>query len=85
MWAATILTSRSFHPSSLSNLELDSPVLLPGLDLLNHSPSANVTWLWNDTDCTITSKSKLAGGNEVLNNYGTKGNEERTQIFQRLN
>ncbi|KAL8869450.1 MAG: hypothetical protein Q9174_004264 [Haloplaca sp. 1 TL-2023] len=53
-----------------------APVLLPGLDLLNHSPSAKVTWKWTEDACSIISHVALPGGAEILNNYAPKSNEE---------
>ncbi len=53
------------------------PVLLPGLDLLNHSPAAKVTWRWTGQACCIDTETLLPGGTEILNNYAPKSNEER--------
>lgn len=58
------------------NLEGKAPVLIPGLDLLNHIPSSRVAWLWNSAACTIKTDELLAGESEVPNNYGPKSNEE---------
>lgn len=54
-----------------------SPVLLPGLDILNHSPAAKVTWQWTKEACNILSDQQLSSGTEILNNYAPKSNEER--------
>jgi len=61
-------------------MKIDSPVLIPGLDLLNHSPTAKVTWNWNVTACVLEADEKFDGGTEILNNYGPKSNEERECI-----
>lgn len=57
-----------------------TPVLLPGLDLLNHSPNAKVTWQWTSEACYISTHESLAGGTEIFNNYAPKSNEEREDI-----
>ncbi|GAA5823460.1 hypothetical protein JCM3770_006045 [Rhodotorula araucariae] len=45
LWACTILSSRAF-PSSLidGDKENSTPVLFPGIDMLNHRPTSKVTW-----------------------------------------
>ncbi|KAL8687112.1 MAG: hypothetical protein Q9218_006624 [Villophora microphyllina] len=53
-----------------------APVLLPGLDLLNHSPTAKVAWHWTEDTFSITSDVALEGGREIFNNYAPKSNEE---------
>lgn len=58
------------------NAEGKAPVLIPGLDLLNHLPSSRVAWLWDTTRCTIKTDERLLGGSQVPNNYGSKSNEE---------
>ena len=70
------MTSRSFPPSALSDPEIDSPVLIPGLDLLNHSPLAKVVWQFDTDVCHIKTDETLDVGTEIFNNYGPKGNEE---------
>lgn len=84
LWAATVMTSRSFPgpavfnqpEGSLHNPEGKAPVLIPGLDLLNHHPSSRVAWVWDAGACTIKTDELLAEGSEVPNNYGPKSNEE---------
>ncbi|KAL8838261.1 MAG: hypothetical protein Q9176_005190 [Flavoplaca citrina] len=84
-WAATVIQSRSFPASAIASShrfnmtsDLDgSPVLLPGLDILNHSPAARVTWQWTKEACNILSDQQLSPGAEILNNYAPKSNEER--------
>lgn len=88
LWAATVMTSRSFpgpavfnqaegnFPTYNDNPEGKAPVLIPGLDLLNHVPSSHVAWVWNSTTCAIKTDVQLTGGSEVPNNYGPKSNEE---------
>lgn len=76
IWAATVITSRSFSSSVLRIPGLDSPVLIPGVDLLDHSPSAKVTWDWGVTACAVQTDVQLTSGNQIFNNYGPKSNEE---------
>ncbi|KAL8666989.1 MAG: hypothetical protein Q9202_000911 [Teloschistes flavicans] len=54
----------------------DAPVLLPGLDLLNHSPTAKVAWQWTQDTFSIKSDEFLPSGREIFNNYAPKANEE---------
>ena len=62
-----------------------APVLIPGLDLLNHNPSSRVAWMWDAAACTIQTDETLDGGCEVPNNYGPKSNEEcRIDCFKAL-
>ncbi|QBM88410.1 hypothetical protein METSCH_C03780 [Metschnikowia aff. pulcherrima] len=83
LWASMIVKSRSF-PSALlkglpkvSEIDLRQPdvaMLVPVIDLLNHSPQANVTWTASDEYFEFQSHNN--GGGELFNNYGRKGNEE---------
>ncbi|KAL8777928.1 MAG: hypothetical protein Q9213_007641 [Squamulea squamosa] len=86
-WAATVIASRSFPGSALASRTSgdhckgtynpdSSPVLLPGLDLLNHDPAAKVTWQWTEKACSIVTDEELRGGTEIFNNYAPKSNEE---------
>lgn len=89
VWAATVMTSRSFpgpavfnqskgnFPTYSDNAESKAPVLIPGLDLLNHNPSSRVAWVWDLVTCSIKTDDHLFGESEVPNNYGPKSNEER--------
>ena len=58
-------------------IDPDSPVLIPGMDLANHGPTANVTWLYNREDCCLVSDDPYKGGQQIWNNYGPKANEQR--------
>lgn len=53
------------------------PVLIPGLDLLNHSPSAKVSWVWDANVCALRVEESITAGCQVWNNYDPKSNEER--------
>ena len=87
LWTATVMSSRSFGgPAVFNQSEGDfpihesidgrSPVLIPGLDLLNHNPSQRVAWLWDSSSCTIKNDVKITGGSQIWNNYGRKSNAE---------
>ena len=71
-------------PTYDRDAEGKAPVLIPGLDLLNHNPKSHVAWIWNATACTIQTDEALYGGSEVPNNYGPKSNEERKSYFSGL-
>ena len=55
----------------------DSPVLVPGVDIGNHNPTSNVTWLYNREDCCLVVDDPYKGGQPIWNNYGPKANEQR--------
>ncbi|MCJ1265286.1 hypothetical protein MMC22_005161 [Lobaria immixta] len=83
-WAATIFASRSFPGSALASsaesvgnaLNTECPVLIPGVDLLNHCPLVKVTWLWGRSDCSVINDDPIKRTSQVWNNYGPKSNEE---------
>ena len=59
------------------DIDHDSPVLIPYLDLANHRPTAEVTWLYNREDCCLVIDESYEGGQQIWNNYGPKPNEQR--------
>lgn len=68
-------------PGSADSLEPGSPVLIPGIDLLNHRPSAKVTWQWTSISCRLVTNENLVDGTQIWNNYGQKSNEERKHVL----
>ncbi|KAL6717637.1 hypothetical protein ACLMJK_005552 [Lecanora helva] len=68
--------SEGEFPIHVVDAEGKEPVLIPGLDLLNHNPSSHVAWIWDLNACTIKTDEVVCGGCEVPNNYGSKSNEE---------
>lgn len=96
LWACTIMTSRCFpgpavfdqkenHLPTHDQGDGRSPVLIPGVDLLNHNPSSRVAWLWDSTICAIKNDEAVPAGSQVPNNYGPKGNAERRVFISVLN
>ncbi|GAA5835729.1 hypothetical protein JCM11251_007411 [Rhodosporidiobolus azoricus] len=92
LWACTILSSRAF-PSSLidGDKENSTPVLFPGIDMLNHRPTAKLTWssdvhvetVGSGEDgkkgkgsLTIVPDEDTPADEQVFNTYGAKSNEE---------
>ena len=82
------MTSRSFPGPALLNRDNGdktsdntsdnrSPAIMPGLDFLNHNPSAQVAWLWDLNSCTIKTDEIICQGSQAWNNYGPKSNAER--------
>ncbi len=82
------MTTRSFAgPASFNRNERDinlagngvdrCPILIPGLDLLNHNPSAKVSWVWDVNACALRVGESVEQGCQVWNNYDPKSNEER--------
>ena len=55
------------------------PILIPVMDMLNHRPNHPVTWLRSSNSITFVAETDYPGDAEVFNNYGAKGNEERTR------
>jgi hypothetical protein len=90
--AATYISSRAFTSSLLSavpKLADDSsayPILIPGVDSLNHTRAHPVSWVvspgnknsYDDQGCTvaIVHHNAAAQGQELHNNYGPKPNAE---------
>lgn len=83
LWALLILKLRSFPAYLLKDsaqfadreIKQDECILLPLIDLLNHSPTARVEWGVSD-DGFFEYNSELPSDGELFNNYGRKGNEE---------
>ncbi|AGO13060.1 AaceriAFL100Wp [[Ashbya] aceris (nom. inval.)] len=76
LWGHLVLTSRAFPERVLrADCDESAVVLLPVLDLLNHSTDARVEWSGKD-GFTIRQLEPLRKGQEVCNNYGGKSNEE---------
>ncbi|KAF9652445.1 SET domain-containing protein, partial [Thelephora ganbajun] len=93
--AATYLSSRAFpstlllESSSVVTSKGSYPVLLPGVDSLNHARGRPVSWVVDPlppTDLSGDSRQQLGisliihsrtqSGGELLNNYGAKPNSE---------
>ncbi|GAA6063235.1 hypothetical protein JCM10212_005842 [Sporobolomyces blumeae] len=93
LWACTIISSRAF-PSHLldSDKSRSTPVLFPGIDMLNHQPTAKLTWSSDvhvETSRSSPAKGKdgkgmlsivvdevVPAGSQVFNTYGAKSSEE---------
>ncbi|KAF8165589.1 SET domain-containing protein [Crassisporium funariophilum] len=91
---ATYLSSRAFPSTILSpNPSLihspsTQPVLLPGVDALNHKRGQPVSWVVTHSEChnpeTVPQNAKISlvlhtsavEGQELFNNYGAKPNSE---------
>ncbi|KAJ2684657.1 hypothetical protein H4R19_006868, partial [Coemansia spiralis] len=71
LWAANVVSSRGFGQAMGG-----TNVLLPLLDMMNHRPLTRVTWVVGDDSVAFAAGATLAEGDEVLNNYGAKSNEE---------
>ncbi|KAI0311446.1 SET domain-containing protein [Amylostereum chailletii] len=91
--ASTYLSSRAFPSTLLSaspslvQTAASHPVLLPGVDALNHARAQPVSWVVNTPSLTgpslreepsisLQSHIFLPAGAEVFNNYGPKPNSE---------
>lgn len=73
-WADDVYASRSF-PGRVASLP-DYPVLVPGLDSINHARGTPVTWSHDGDAVVLTLDTLVPGGSQVFNNYGAKSNEE---------
>ncbi|GAA5910166.1 hypothetical protein JCM8208_006747 [Rhodotorula glutinis] len=90
LWACTILSSRAFPSSLIDGDKANStPVLFPGIDMLNHRPTAKVTWSsdvhaevassggeGDKGSLTIVLDEDVPADEQVFNTYGAKSNEE---------
>ncbi|KAI0712750.1 hypothetical protein C8T65DRAFT_646796 [Cerioporus squamosus] len=85
--ASTYLSSRAFPSTVLSSTPslvttpTSHPVLLPGIDSLNHARGHPVSWVVSTADASEPSislviHSPTPSGSELLNNYGPKPNSE---------
>ncbi|RPD60839.1 SET domain-containing protein [Lentinus tigrinus ALCF2SS1-6] len=85
--ACTYLSSRAFPSTMLSlepslvNTPTSHPVLLPGIDSLNHARGQPVSWVISTSETsepsiTLVIHSHTRSGSELLNNYGPKPNSE---------
>ncbi|KAH9002447.1 hypothetical protein EDB86DRAFT_3125909 [Lactarius hatsudake] len=77
--ASTYLSSRAFPSTLLSTSPslLQSPdsypVLIPGVDSLNHARAQPVSWVGT---ISLVARTAVDGGAEIFNNYGAKPNSE---------
>ncbi|KAI3406894.2 hypothetical protein KGF56_000186 [Candida oxycetoniae] len=78
LWSSLIFKSRAFPAYIIDkNFPKNEVMLLPVVDLLNHSPSAKVTWSsGGNEEFRFETDEPVAKGCEIFNNYGLKGNEE---------
>lgn len=89
--AATYISSRAFPSSllsptpSLAYSPTSQPVLLPGVDALNHARGQPISWIVTYPDTNDTSQEPKISlvlhtatpkGDELFNNYGPKPNSE---------
>ncbi|KAI0265056.1 hypothetical protein BC834DRAFT_843706 [Gloeopeniophorella convolvens] len=88
--ASTYLSSRAFpstllSPSpSLIQRHDSHPVLIPGVDSLNHARAQPVSWVVNhpasatepEASISLITRTSLDAGAEIFNNYGAKPNSE---------
>ncbi|KIK04725.1 hypothetical protein K443DRAFT_646536 [Laccaria amethystina LaAM-08-1] len=92
--AATYLSSRAFPSSllsptpSLKHSPLTEPVLLPGIDSLNHARGQPVSWVvrypnnvspdssLQEPKISLILHTSATAGDELFNNYGPKPNSE---------
>lgn len=84
LWASMVFKSRSFPSYLLKDAGVDAldvcqpdvAMLLPVVDLLNHNPTAKVTWGESGKNFIFESQDQCTKGLQLFNNYGQKGNEE---------
>ncbi|KAJ4295347.1 hypothetical protein N0V90_007358 [Kalmusia sp. IMI 367209] len=79
LWAATIISSRAFISTHILPDEETFPILFPVVDILNHSPTANVEWDFHplqDFTLKVLGYDGIRPGDELFNNYAPKQNDE---------
>jgi hypothetical protein len=84
LWAHSVLTSRAFSLSLLHEDEQQTEaavaeeILLPFLDMLDHSPDTAIEWIGDPVTHTVSFRTPkaIAAGSTLINNYGPKSNEE---------
>ncbi|KAK4051819.1 hypothetical protein OIV83_002524 [Microbotryomycetes sp. JL201] len=81
LWACTMISSRAFPSRLVDGDDSDpTPILLPGVDMLNHDLSAKVTWSTSEYSdngkVALVIESASPAGFQIFNNYGPKPNEE---------
>ncbi|KAI9806120.1 MAG: hypothetical protein M1833_004527 [Piccolia ochrophora] len=93
LWAATLLSSRSFTSDMFANVPIDKDngarnfpdenfsVLFPILDILNHRPGSKITWKPAEENLSLAVCDTLQPGEAIWNNYGPKSNESLLQGY----
>jgi hypothetical protein len=79
MWAATIMSSRSFSSERFLPGGETFPILFPVLDILNHSLNADIQWDPQPYESFTLKRLKhdaVQPGEEIFNNYFPKQNGE---------
>ncbi|GCF01348.1 hypothetical protein ZYGM_000758 [Zygosaccharomyces mellis] len=77
LWSHLILLSRAFPEYIIDpHCHEGSVILLPLLDLLNHSAHSKVQWYSEEGAFCLEQNDGITKGQELFNNYGAKGNEE---------
>ncbi|WFD30246.1 hypothetical protein MSPP1_001263 [Malassezia sp. CBS 17886] len=79
-WSDDVYGSRSF-PARIAGMDTEEPVLIPGLDSINHGRGEPVTWSFETGDVALTLRKDVARAAQVLNNYGAKSNEELLSAY----
>ena len=51
--------------------------MCPILDVANHNPCVRVVWIIGEDGYTLLNEDVVCAGEQIFNNYGPKGNEER--------
>lgn len=78
-WADDVYGSRSF-PASFAGWTVPpashEPVLIPGIDSINHMRAYPVTWEYVHGAASLIIRSEISAGTQIFNNYGAKSNEE---------
>lgn len=78
-WADDAYGSRSF-PSRIAGWAAEQdqtvPILIPGLDSINHRRAEPVTWEYVDGATCLYLRGRTEAGAQLFNNYGAKSNEE---------
>eukprot|EP00929_Paragymnodinium_shiwhaense_P120377 TRINITY_DN92304_c0_g1_i1.p1 TRINITY_DN92304_c0_g1~~TRINITY_DN92304_c0_g1_i1.p1 ORF type:complete len:522 (+),score=193.44 TRINITY_DN92304_c0_g1_i1:66-1631(+) len=80
-WARGMLQSRQFPGSFSGKADATVPCMVPLLDILNHKNDADITVKVRADMLEFICDEKVKRGDQIWNNYGSKGNAELLMCY----